>query len=356
MACGSGSESVNVNANVQAPTVDVTTAQAIVRQIPTYFEATGNLAGDAQTDVAPAVGGKVVEINFDVGSYVNKGDVLLRLDDRDARIRVEQAEAQVQQQQRAVDQSIANLRQAHVRLPDPTLIEATELALANRPELEINRTQRDINLLDQRLYRDQKKPQIDLIAGYSANGVGGNQNPNFNPTFPTACTVNPTSPACRQQQANLATLTGSPFTDILANRYPTYRVGVNFNIPLFGDKTASAQLGRSQVEGERIVTQREQIEQAIEVDVRNAIQTIRVRSAQLRSAAIARENSERQYESEQRKLDEGQSDTFRVLERQTALAIARSNELRARTELNKAIAELERATGNTLKANDIDIK
>jgi len=116
MACGSGSQSVKVNANVQATTVDVTTAQAIVRQIPTYFEATGNLAGDAQTDVAPAVGGKIVEINFDVGSYVNKGDVLLRLDDRDARIRVEQAEAQVQQQQRAVDQSIANLRQAQVRL------------------------------------------------------------------------------------------------------------------------------------------------------------------------------------------------------------------------------------------------
>ena len=116
MACGSGSESVNVNATLQPPTVDVTTAQAIVRQIPTYFEATGNLAGDAQTDVAPAVGGKVVEINFDVGSYVNKGDVLLRLDDRDARIRVEQAEAQVQQQRRAVDQSIANLRQAQVRL------------------------------------------------------------------------------------------------------------------------------------------------------------------------------------------------------------------------------------------------
>ena len=41
---------------------------------------------------------------------------MLRLDDRDARIRVEQAEAQVQQQQRAVDQSIANLRQAQVRL------------------------------------------------------------------------------------------------------------------------------------------------------------------------------------------------------------------------------------------------
>lgn len=114
-ACGSKTAS-NSNANTQATIVDVSGTQAIVRQIPTYFEATGNLASDAATDVAPAVGGKIVEINFDVGSYVNKGSVLLRLDDRDARIRIEQAEAQVQQQRRAVDQAIANLRQAQVRL------------------------------------------------------------------------------------------------------------------------------------------------------------------------------------------------------------------------------------------------
>ena len=38
------------------------------------------------------------------------------------------------------------------------------------------------------------------------------------------------------------------------------------------------------------------------------------------------------------------------------LTAARSMELRARTELNKAIAELQRATGNTLKANDIETK
>jgi RND family efflux transporter MFP subunit len=115
-ACGSQSANTNVNVNVQATTVDVKTTQAITRQIPTYFEATGNLASDAQTDVAPAIAGKVVEVNFDVGSYVTKGSVMLRLDDRDARIRVEQAQAQVEQQRKAVEQAIANLRQTQVRL------------------------------------------------------------------------------------------------------------------------------------------------------------------------------------------------------------------------------------------------
>jgi outer membrane protein TolC len=130
------------------------------------------------------------------------------------------------------------------------------------------------------------------------------------------------------------------FSDIFSNKYPTYRVGVQFNLPIFGDRTSRAQLGRALVEGERIQTQRQALEQAIQMDVRNALQVVRTAEARLRSASIARENSAKQYESEQRKLDSGQSDIYRVLERQTALTAARSNELRAQTELNKAIAEL----------------
>ena len=44
---------------------------------------------------------------------------------------------------------------------------------------------------------------------------------------------------------------------------------------------------------------------------------------------------------------------FLVLERQTALTTARGQELRAQTDLNKAIAELQRATGNALQANNV---
>jgi len=115
--CGTRTNSANANsANAQPTVVDVTTTQAVVEQIPTYFEATGNLASDAQTDVAPAVAGKIVEVNFDVGSFVTKGSVLVRLDPRDAQIRLEQAEAQVEQQKMAAEQAVAALRQAQVRL------------------------------------------------------------------------------------------------------------------------------------------------------------------------------------------------------------------------------------------------
>lgn len=89
--------------------VDVTTAPAIMRQLPRYTEATGSLAADEQTDVAPAASGKVIAIGVDLGSYVQRGAVLARLDDRDARIRLEQAQAQVAQAQAAVRQAEARI-------------------------------------------------------------------------------------------------------------------------------------------------------------------------------------------------------------------------------------------------------
>ena len=120
------SRSTNSNANTTtaaAETIDVQTAAVKIEQIPSYFEATGTLAGDAQADVAPTIAGKIERVNFDVGSYVNKGDALVTLDPRDAQIRLETAQAQVEQQRRAVTQAeanaaqaLANLRQTQARL------------------------------------------------------------------------------------------------------------------------------------------------------------------------------------------------------------------------------------------------
>jgi RND family efflux transporter MFP subunit len=114
--CGGRGANTNANTAAQPAAVDIKTSQAVTKQIPTYFEATGNLASDTQTDVAPVVGGKIVEVNFDVGSYVEKGSVLVRMDDRDARIRLETAQAQAEQQKKAVGTAIAALRQAQIRL------------------------------------------------------------------------------------------------------------------------------------------------------------------------------------------------------------------------------------------------
>ncbi len=257
-------------------------------------------------------------------------------------------------------QAITPIESVETTVPDVTLAGSLDAALANRPELEIIGARKDINAIDQKYFRDQTKPKIDLVASYRSSGVGGSLNPNFSNPLLRNCVDDPTLPECvaaQQAQAQLVQNVGSgstAYSDLFANKYPTYRVGVQFDLPLFGDKTAKAQLGSSRVQGEILETQRAQIEQNIQVEVRNALQLLRTAEARLRAASIARENSAKQYESEQRKLDAGQSDIYKVLERQTALTAARSNELRAQTELNKAIGDFQRATGNSLKANNIE--
>ncbi len=260
-----------------------------------------------------------------------------------------------------------------VDLPTPSvgLADAMQAALKGRPELRSSDVAREINEIEQRFAREQSKPQVDLVASYGLVGLAGSLN--------TSGATNPLTASNAELRARINQLSsinglpplaeppaqtlpgvliggpGQSLTNLAANRFTNFRVGVAINLP-FRNTTAEAQYGRSLVEGERIRTQREQLEQLIQVDVRNALQLVRTAESRLRAAASARSSSEQQYASEQRKLDSGQSTVFLVLERQTALTTARGNELRAQTELNKAIAELQRATGNALEENRVELR
>jgi membrane fusion protein (multidrug efflux system) len=196
-ACN-GSKAADANAantNSAPQIVDVTTTRAIVQNMPTYFEATGTLASDAQTDVAPTVGGKITAVNFDLGSYVQKGSVLIQIDDRDARIRLEQAQAQVQQAksnvqqaQAQVEAARANVRQTQSRLgltegstfdiETFSQVRATKAQL-DLAEKELGRAERlletgDIarTIYDQRrAQRDQLRAQLDESRSTAAVAV-----------------------------------------------------------------------------------------------------------------------------------------------------------------------------------------
>ncbi|HZG53381.1 MAG TPA: efflux RND transporter periplasmic adaptor subunit [Pyrinomonadaceae bacterium] len=111
--CGRSAESKNKQAAAAAgatpEAVQVSTAAAITRELPRYTEATGSLAADEQTDVAPNVSGRVVAVGVDLGSYVQRGAVLVRLDDADARLRLTQLQAQAAQAQSGVRQAEARI-------------------------------------------------------------------------------------------------------------------------------------------------------------------------------------------------------------------------------------------------------
>jgi RND family efflux transporter MFP subunit len=82
-----------------APAAEVTPALSVrfvkltQRSLPATLEASGTLAPDESSEVAAPGAGVVVSVEVDVGSRVKKGDVLVRLDGRDASLRLAQAQA-----------------------------------------------------------------------------------------------------------------------------------------------------------------------------------------------------------------------------------------------------------------------
>ena len=171
LACSGSKAQSNKTATTTTTTtttteVVVTTAPAITRSLPRFFEATGSLAGNEQTDVAPAVAGKVITVGVDLGSYVQRGAMLVRLDDRDARIRLEQAQAQVEQAQASVRQAEARIGLRPGQNFDPERVAevgsarvALELA-----EKQLRRFERLIESGDvSRSSYDQQKAQRDQL-------------------------------------------------------------------------------------------------------------------------------------------------------------------------------------------------
>ena len=250
------------------------------------------------------------------------------------------------------------------------LADAVKLAFQSRPELEQYRLRSDLNEIDVDYFRNQKKPQIDFFMTYGTVGLAGSLRPDPNPI--TAGNV-----ALYARVNQLSAIAGLPplpppaidggldqsllggygqsLQNLLRNEFRAWRVGVNFNLPL-RNRTAEAQHGRALAEGRQLDVQRQKMEQQVEVEVRNALQSVDTSRRRVDAAKNSRVNAELQYESEVRKFDAGQSTNFLVLDRQNAMSSARGRELKALTDYTKAVAELQRSISTTLASNSIQLK
>jgi RND family efflux transporter MFP subunit len=74
-------------------------AKIVEKRLPSTLEATGTLAADETSEVAAPGAGIVTSVEVDVGSHVKKGDVLVKLDSRDAALKLQQANAATAQAQ-----------------------------------------------------------------------------------------------------------------------------------------------------------------------------------------------------------------------------------------------------------------
>jgi multidrug efflux pump subunit AcrA (membrane-fusion protein) len=114
---GAGGENA---ANADAP-VAITVGSATAREIPAVIQATGSLVADETSNIAPKAAGKVVNVSANVGDFITQGSVIAQIDDKDARLRLAEAQA-------GVNQAIAGVRQAEARLG----LSPTELSTRRR--------------------------------------------------------------------------------------------------------------------------------------------------------------------------------------------------------------------------------
>jgi HAE1 family hydrophobic/amphiphilic exporter-1 len=257
--------------------------------------------------------------------------------------------------------------------PITPLQDAVREALDKRPELAQVQISREINETDNRFFREQTKPQVDLVATHTNAGLAGIQLP-VGPNPFTAGLVTLTDQI--NQLSLLAGLQPLPTTgggtsaglppilvggygkslsNLFNTTFPTTQVQLRISLPL-RNRTAEANLNNSLAERRRIRNQRQQTEQSIEAGVRNAMQSVDSAKARLDSARIARESAEQQYQSEQRQFRAGTSTLFLVQQRQTTMITARSQEQRAEADLGKAIATFGLATGTILDTDNIQLR
>jgi len=257
-----------------------------------------------------------------------------------------------------------------LQLPqEPSLSDLILPALRNRPEIEQWREQRAAADVTLRYAQNQTRPQVDLQAGYASNGFAGVPTNPANSPFNAStaqqlmainaliAAVNPTLPVNQQIQPLPSSNTPVPsylsgglaqsIRNLLSNRFPVYTAGVLVSFPV-GDHTAKANLAIAQEQETIAQVQEASTIERVTVEVRNALQAYQSALARLGAARAARQASEAVLASELRRFHAGESTTYLVLQREIAVANNRGLELQAQTDLNKAVVEIQRASGTIL--------
>jgi HAE1 family hydrophobic/amphiphilic exporter-1 len=242
------------------------------------------------------------------------------------------------------------------------LSDAVRMALSRRVELRSLASEIEVNELDQQLQRDETRPRVDLVASYGHIGLAGNQHSGDDPLFglnePLYARINELSeaqnlpplaiPSFGDLPRSLVGNYGSALANMFEPKYRIVRAGLQIEFK-HRNRTAQAELARALIERRRLRANRERIEQQIQAEVRDALQsleTARQRLAAARAAVAARRE---RLESEALLFEKGSSTNFLVQTRQNEYSAARATEVRARVDLNLAIAAYHRATAVTLE-------
>lgn len=136
---------------------------------------------------------------------------------------------------------------------------------------------------------------------------------------------------------------------------PSYYYGGQLTIPL-ANTAARAAYKQGKLTMETLVLQLKKLEQSIMASIDNDIKQAQSSYQQVAATRAAREYAEDALAAEQKKLEQGKSTTYTVLQMQRDLTAARGNEIQALSTYNKNLSQLSLDEGTTLRRLDIDVE
>ncbi|MCF6267228.1 MAG: TolC family protein [Desulfuromusa sp.] len=215
----------------------------------------------------------------------------------------------------------------------PDFAQLFESARMKRLELKINAYAVKNSSLQQDHLRNQLKPQLDLKFQAGINGLSGNERE--------------AAPDSRYSGSWLNSF-GSMGE---ADGYQ-WSVGLKFSMPL-GNKSAEARYRQSKLQLKQDYYHHQDLEAVLKSDLSQ--QQINVTSAfeQFEIAERFVVLAKKSLRQEQRRLEEGLSNTFRMISFQSKMIEAKIGRVNALTRYHLALAQMEFARGNILERHGI---
>jgi len=202
------------------------------------------------------------------------------------------------------------------------VLESWQSGMANRPEVLQARLDVEKQNISLSYSYNQLFPSLDLTASYGHNGVG-------------------------------PTLSGA-LNDIQGGMFQSYSYGVVLSFPL-SNRDAKSRYASGKANVAQSLLRLKKQEQDVVVQIDDAVKSAQTSYDKIDATRLARVYAEIALEAEQKKLESGKSTSFVVLQLQRDLTAARSAEIRAQADYNKAVAALRQAEGTTLSKAKIKV-
>ncbi len=235
-----------------------------------------------------------------------------------------------------------------IRVPERESVrpvqDVIDMALKNRPELEQTQINIDNAKIGLQGSRSQLLPSLEVQMNLQNSGLAGEVN--------SVRLRGQNIP--RQVDQFFVGGSGTVLSQIFRRNFPDYAVAFQLNVPL-RNRSAQADMVRDQLTLRQAELRQQQQLNQVRVDVQNALIALQQARARHQAAVKERMLQEQTLEAEQKKYALGASTVFFVIQYQRDLAQAQSAEVGALSAYAKAQVDLDRITGNTLAANNIQI-